>query len=245
MLFGLTNTPQLSNHISTELYVATLMTFAQSTSMIFSSFQSQLENTNSTWNSLSNVYIEPSCRIVRQPQEMRILQNRTRIPRIHYRQTTETRTLNGPSTHQNHFRMRRPKTYRDIQVFLGFCNFYRQFIFNFSAIARPLHSLLNGLKNGRKSGFIAEKKWQVPQQNAFQQLIDAFISAPVLRHYDPALLLRLEADASSTACAGILSLKWEDGWNPIAYCSKKFSGSEIHYPIYDKELLAIVWSFKQ
>ena len=139
----------------------------------------------------------------------------------------------------------RPKTYRDIQVFLGFCNFYRRFIFNFSAVARPLHALLNGLKNGRKPGVIADKEWQVPQQKAFQQLIDAFISAPVLRHYDPALPMRLEADASSTACAGILSLKWEDGWHPIAYCSKKFSGSEVHYPIYDKELLAIVWSFKQ
>ena len=38
---------------------------------------------------------------------------------------------------------------------------------------------------------------------------------------------------------------WEDGWHPIAYCSKKFSGAEVHYPIYDKELLAIVWSFRQ
>ena len=76
-------------------------------------------------------------------------------------------------------------------------------------------------------------------------MIDAFISAPVLRHYDPTLPLRLETDASSTACAGILSLKWEDGWHPIAYCSKKFSGPEFNYPIYDKELLAIVWSFKQ
>jgi hypothetical protein len=139
----------------------------------------------------------------------------------------------------------RPQTYRDIQVFLGFCNFYRRFIFGFSGIARPLHRLLQGLKNGKKPGLIADEEWQAPQQKAFQQLIDAFISAPVLRHYDPSLPLRLETDASSTACAGILSLKWEDGWHPVAYCSKKFSGSEVHYPIYDKELLTIVWSFKQ
>ena len=139
----------------------------------------------------------------------------------------------------------RPQTYRDIQVFLGFCNFYRRFIFNFSTITQPLISLLHGLKNGRKPGRIADREWQAPQQEAFERLIDAFISAPVLRHYDPALPMRLESDASSTACAGILSLKWEDGWHPIAYCSKKFSGAEVHYPIYDKELLAIVWSFRQ
>jgi len=40
--------------------------------------------------------------------------------------------------------------------------------------------------NLAKTGFIADKEWQAPQWNAFQQLIDAFISAPVLRHYDPA-----------------------------------------------------------
>jgi hypothetical protein len=57
--------------------------------------------------------------------------------------------------------------------------------------------------------------------------------------------MRVETDELSTACAGMLSLKWEDGWHPIAYCSRKFTGSEVHYPIYDKELLAIVWSFKQ
>src|SRR6266516_5623732 len=36
----------------------------------------------------------------------------------------------------------RPYTYCDIQVFLGFYNFYRRFIFNFSYIVRPLTALL-------------------------------------------------------------------------------------------------------
>jgi hypothetical protein len=31
-----------------------------------------------------------------------------------------------------------PEGYKDIQVFLGFANFYRRFIFNYSAIVRPL-----------------------------------------------------------------------------------------------------------
>src|SRR5438045_942109 len=137
-----------------------------------------------------------------------------------------------------------PKTYRDIQVFLGFCNFYRRFIYGFAGIARPLHQLLHGMKNGKKPGLIANN-WQKPQQEAFEQLIDAFITAPVLRHYDPDRKLRMETDASGTACAGILSQKWKDGWHPIAYFSRKFSGPELNYPIYDKELLAIVLGFRQ
>src|SRR5207247_166164 len=79
----------------------------------------------------------------------------------------------------------RPQSYRDIQVFLGFCNFYRRFIYGFSGIVRPLHRLLQGLKNGKKPGSIANDEWQAPQQKAFERLIDAFTSAPVLRHYDP------------------------------------------------------------
>lgn len=137
-----------------------------------------------------------------------------------------------------------PKTYRDVQVFIGFCNFYRRFIYGFAGIARPLHQLLHGMKNGKKPGLIAEN-WQEPEQEAFERLIDAFISAPVLRHYDPDRKLRMETDASGTAYAGILSQKWEDGWHPIAYLSRKFSGPELNYPIYDKELMAIVMSFRQ
>jgi hypothetical protein len=32
-----------------------------------------------------------------------------------------------------------PKIYYNIQVFLRFYNFYRQFIYNFTGIAQPLH----------------------------------------------------------------------------------------------------------
>ena len=92
---------------------------------------------------------------------------------------------------------------------------------------------------------IANSEWQKPQQEAFDALIEMFITAPILRHYDPSLPARVETDASSMACAGILSLLWEDGSHPVAYVSKKFSGAELHYPIYDKELYAIVWSFQE
>src|SRR5438046_6880335 len=100
------------------------------------------------------------------------------------------------------------------------------------------------MKNGKKLGLIADE-WQELQQEAFEQLIDAFITARVLRHYDPDCKLRMETDASGTACAGILSQKWKDGWHPIAYFLRKFSGPELNYPIYDKELLAIVLGFHQ
>ena len=71
-------------------------------------------------------------------------------------------------------------------------------------------------------------------------MIKAFISTPLLRHYNPTLPMRVETDTSSTACTGILSLFYKGKWHPIVYCSKKFSRAEVYYLIYDKELLAII-----
>jgi len=58
------------------------------------------------------------------------------------------------------------------------------------------------------------------------------------------LPIHVEVDASSDTYTGILSLQWEDGWYPIAYCLRKFSRAEVYYPIYDKELFAIVYGFQ-
>ena len=35
----------------------------------------------------------------------------------------------------------RPKTVKEVQKFLGFCNFYRRFVKDYSALARPLFDL--------------------------------------------------------------------------------------------------------
>jgi hypothetical protein len=49
-----------------------------------------------------------------------------------------------------------PKMYYDVQVFLGSCNFYRQFIYNFAGMAQPFYQLLCGMKNGKKPSLIAD-----------------------------------------------------------------------------------------
>jgi hypothetical protein len=97
-----------------------------------------------------------------------------------------------------------PKSYRDLQVLLGFCNFYRRFIRNYSAIARPLTVLLKGSINRRKAGDL-RATWREPQQQAFLSLLGAFQTAPLLRHYNPDLVIRIETDASDVALGGVLS----------------------------------------
>jgi transposase InsO family protein len=135
-----------------------------------------------------------------------------------------------------------PKTYREIQVFLGFCNFYRRFICGYSGTAAPLTALLKGSKNGKKPGSV---QLGLYEKLAFRRLIAAFQTAPLLRHFDPQLPVRIETDASKFAMAGILSQPDEEGrWHPVAFWSRKFNGPELNYGTPDQEMMAIVESFK-
>src|SRR5437763_501444 len=95
-----------------------------------------------------------------------------------------------------------PCTYREIQVFLGFTNFYRRFIANYSNIATLLTALLKGSKNGKKTGsYILTKE----AKEAFRKLKATFAMAPVLQHFDPEKPICIETDASGFAVAAILS----------------------------------------
>jgi transposase InsO family protein len=135
-----------------------------------------------------------------------------------------------------------PESFKDVQVFLGFCGFYRRFIEAFARIASALTALLKGSKNGTKFGPF---EWNADADQAFRKLRDAFTKAPIIRHFDPKLQIKLEADASGFALACILSQLFANGaWHPIAFYSRKLKDAETRYETYDQELLAIVAGFK-
>jgi hypothetical protein len=121
----------------------------------------------------------------------------------------------------------------EVQSFLGFANFYRRFIKDFSHHARPLFNLT---KN--------EQKWQwgSSEISAFWKLKELVISAPVLTTPADDQPFHIEADSSDFATGAILSqLSTEDGkWHPVAYYSKSLSETERNYKIRDKEMLAII-----
>ena len=67
------------------------------------------------------------------------------------------------------------------------------------------------------------------------------IRAPLLAHYDADSQCLLETDASDTVVAAVFSQKGlDDEWHPVGYFSKTMAPAETNYPIYDKEMLAIV-----
>lgn len=127
-----------------------------------------------------------------------------------------------------------PNSVRDVQSFLGFTNFYRQFIAGYSGIAAPL--------TGMTKSKIFE--WTPEAQSAFETLKSAFESAGILRHADMDRPFLVETDASDFAGAAVLSQTFEDGLHPVAFFSRKFKGPELNYTVHDKEMLAIVWAFE-
>ncbi|KAI2663045.1 Transposon Tf2-6 polyprotein [Labeo rohita] len=127
----------------------------------------------------------------------------------------------------------RPKTLKELQRFLGFSNFYRRFIRNFSTIAGPLTSMV-------KKGSI-RLSWSPEAVHAFNDLRLRFTSAPILKHPDPQLPFIVEVDASSTGVGAVLSQR--QGENPktfpCAFFSHKLSSAERNYDVGNRELLAI------
>jgi hypothetical protein len=125
-----------------------------------------------------------------------------------------------------------PTTLCEVRAFIGFSNFYRRFIKDFSSIARPLHDLT------KKD---VPWQWHTEQQHAFDTLKEKFCQEPILKVYDPNLETRVEVDASGFATGGILSQKYPDGlWHPIAYRSSSMSKEERNYEIYDREMLGCI-----
>ena len=88
-----------------------------------------------------------------------------------------------------------PTKKKEVQVFLGFANYYRRLIVNYSAKACPLIDLTQDVP------FTCGRT----QQQAFDKLRAQFLSAPILTQFDRTLETIMETDTSNQAIAGILS----------------------------------------
>ena len=116
-----------------------------------------------------------------------------------------------------------PRSVRDIQCFLGFANFYRRFIPEFSRLASPLTQLTK-----KEVPFI----WNSHCDYAFFQIKQAFKDGTMLAHFNPKRQTILETDASDFVTAAILSQYDESGiLRPVAFVSKKKLPAECNYEI--------------
>jgi hypothetical protein len=96
-----------------------------------------------------------------------------------------------------------PKSVRDIQVLLGFVNFYRRFIRKYAKITLPITELLRYMETARapraSEGPLRPariRKWTREAELAFVKLKKAFTEAPIFLYFDPAKPIILQIDAS-------------------------------------------------
>lgn len=126
-----------------------------------------------------------------------------------------------------------PRRLRALRSFLGLCNYYRQFVPNFSMIVGPLTRLT------RKN---VKFEWGHEQQAAFQTLKDKLTSSPVLRHFNEDLPVELHTDASDDGVGASLMQREGDELFPVSYASRRLSDAEKKYTTTEKECIAVVWA---
>ena len=124
-----------------------------------------------------------------------------------------------------------PTTIQEIQQFLGLASYYRRFIKDFSTIAKPLHRLT---EKGRLF------TWTTECANAFAELKQRLITAPVLAFPDYTKQFILDTDASQEGIGAVLSQECNGQEKVIAYASRTLSKAERKYCVTRKELLAVV-----
>ena len=126
-----------------------------------------------------------------------------------------------------------PNNQKEVQLFLGFTNFYCWFIKGFSHHALPLFDLT-------KKGEIWH--WREAEQLAFEWLKELITLAPILMFPKDLQMYRVEADSSDFATRATLSQQSPEDrkWHPITFLSKSLSPVERNYEIHDKEMLVII-----
>ena len=125
-----------------------------------------------------------------------------------------------------------PTSTPEVQRFLGFANYYRRFIWDFSTIAKPLHHLTE-----RRVNF----KWNDACQSAFEELRKCLSTPPILAFPDFSREFILDTDASDCGIGGVLSQVDDNGLERvIAYGSRTLSKPERQYCVTRRELLAVV-----
>ena len=129
-----------------------------------------------------------------------------------------------------------PKNVKDIQRFLGFAGYYRQFLENFSIIARPLTQLL------RKD---VKFNWTSECQLAFEKLKNGLKASVELSLPDLNLPFTIQCDASDQGIGAVL-LQVKDGVRtPVWFISRQLTPAESKYSISEKECLAIIFAVKK
>ena len=130
-----------------------------------------------------------------------------------------------------------PTSVKQTRKFLGFRNFYWQFIQHFSQIAKLLNDLLK-----KDQQF----DWTIECQQAFKILKKSFMEEPVLMMPDQTKSFQIKIDTLKYATGTVLTQLDSNGdLYSLSFILKTLSPAEWNYKIYDSELLTIIRALEE
>lgn len=131
----------------------------------------------------------------------------------------------------------KPTSLRDVQAIMGLFQYYKSFVKDFTRIAAPIYKVMK-----KTQPFY----WHQKQQQAFSQLKQKMLEAPILAHPDYTKEFILYTDASYSGLGFILCQMGEDQKeHPIAYGGRKLNSAEQNYTITELECLGVVWGVRK
>ena len=128
-----------------------------------------------------------------------------------------------------------PANIKQLRQFLGMINFYRRFLPSAARLQATLNDVLAGADTKGKMLI----GWTPDLINSFEKCKDSLAHAALLAHPDSNAELAVVADASDTSIGAALQQSTSQGWQPLAFFSRKLNPAQRKYGTYDRELLAI------
>ena len=129
-----------------------------------------------------------------------------------------------------------PRSREELQSFLGFANYYRDFVPFHAAKVQPLQELLK--KN-------QHFHWEAKHQEAFDAVKEALANATALAAPNEDGRFVLDTDASAVAIAGILHQEQEHNGKtvlrPIVFGSKSLTKTQLNYGAPTLEMYAVFY----
>ena len=137
--------------------------------------------------------------------------------------------------------LREPETKRQLRQIIGIFSFFREYIENFSFIAKPL----TDLTSKRVSDQIPFGQRERDAFNKLKELLCKAANEP-LAIIDPNRQLALFVDASDTAVAAALTLCDDQGRNrPVTFASSKLTATQQRWSTIEREAYASLWALQK
>jgi len=137
--------------------------------------------------------------------------------------------------------MKPPENKKQVRQILGFFSFFRDYIPNFAAIAKPL----TDLTRKRVPNCIP---WGEDHERAFQTLKSQLCEATTkgLKVVDFKRPFTLHVDASEYSVGAVLTQTDKNGKEqPVAFASSKLNETQRAWSVIEKETFAAIWALKK